>query len=62
MAKQHGKQFKLDAVQYFKVHKDLCVTWLCRKPESDILSTYQAVERLIGIESVSMLPKSKESN
>ena len=23
MAKQHDKQFKLDAVQYYQVHKDL---------------------------------------
>ena len=25
MAKQHDKQFKLDAVQYYKDHKDLGV-------------------------------------
>ena len=24
MAKQHDKQFKLDAVQYYQDHKDLC--------------------------------------
>ena len=34
MAKQHDKQFKLDAVQYYQDHKDLGVRGCAENPVS----------------------------
>ena len=31
MAKQHDKQFKLDAVQYYQDPQKISGTWMCRK-------------------------------
>ena len=34
MAKQHDKQFKLDAIQYYQDHKDLGVLKICKRKTS----------------------------
>ena len=45
MAKQHDKQFKLDAIQYYQDHKDLGVRG-CAESWHRIQHTNKVAERL----------------
>ena len=49
MAKQHDKQFKLDAVQYYQDHKELGVRGCAEKPRNRIQHINKVAEGFPGI-------------